>query len=45
MQDAVNLMGQQMLGQEFEDYELDALVAFLGSLTGEMPDVEIPILP
>lgn len=45
LRDAVNIMGQEMLGHDFADDELDALVAFLDSLTGEMPDVEIPALP
>ena len=45
LHDAVNLMGQQMLGQDFEPEELEALVAFLDSMTGEMPRVEIPALP
>jgi len=45
LRDAVNLMGQQMLGHDFEDGELDDLVAFLDALTGEMPRVEIPALP
>ncbi len=42
---AVQLMGQQMLGQDFTDDELDKLVAFMHALTGEMPRVEIPALP
>ena len=45
LHDAVQLMGQQMLGQDFDDNELDDLVAFLHALTGEMPEVEIPALP
>lgn len=45
LRDAVNIMGQEMLGQDFADDELDALVAFLHTLTGEMPAVEIPSLP
>ncbi len=42
---AVQLMGQQMLGQDFTEEELDQLVAFMHALTGEMPRVEIPALP
>jgi len=34
-----------MLGQDFEEGELDALVAFMHALTGDMPKVEIPALP
>ena len=43
--DAVQLMGQQMLGHDFEADELDDIVAFLHALTGEMPRIEIPALP
>ncbi|MCC6008652.1 MAG: cytochrome C peroxidase [Rhodobacteraceae bacterium] len=45
LRDAINLMGQQMLGQDFEDDTLDDLVAFMHALTGEMPVVAIPSLP
>lgn len=45
LKDAVNLMGQQMLGHEFEADELESIVAFLDSLTGEMPHIEVPALP
>lgn len=45
LRDAVNIMGQEMLGHDFAEEELDALVAFLHTLTGEMPDVSIPSLP
>lgn len=43
--DAVNLMGEQMLGQAFSQPERDQLVAFLHALTGEMPQVVPPALP
>lgn len=45
LRDAVNLMAQQMLGHDFEEAELEAIVAFLHGLTGEMPHVEVPALP
>lgn len=45
LRDAVNLMAQQMLGHDFEESELEAIVAFLDSMTGDMPRVEIPALP
>ena len=45
LHDAVQLMGQQMLGQDFEADELESLVAFMHALTGEMPAVTIPALP
>ncbi|QBX33699.1 c-type cytochrome [Paracoccus liaowanqingii] len=45
LRDAVNLMGEQMLGHAFTDPELDHLVAFLHTLTGKMPVVPVPALP
>jgi cytochrome c peroxidase len=45
LDEAVNLMGQQMLGKDFEPAEREALVAFLHALTGDMPHIEIPALP
>jgi len=45
LRDAVNIMGQEMLGHDFAEDELDALVAFLETLTGEMPAIQIPALP
>ena len=45
LRDAINLMGEQMLGREFDDDTLDDLEAFMHALTGEMPDVTIPALP
>ncbi len=42
---AVQIMGLSQLGAEIDDEETDKIVAFLGSLTGEMPDVEYPVLP
>lgn len=45
LRDAINLMGEQMLGQSFTEEDLDALEAFMHALTGEMPQVTIPALP
>jgi cytochrome c peroxidase len=45
LRDAVQLMGQQMLGQDFAEDELENLVAFMHALTGDMPNVTIPALP
>ena len=45
LRDAVQLMGQQMLGQDFTEGELEDLVAFMHALTGEMPALTIPALP
>ncbi|MFC7703565.1 cytochrome-c peroxidase [Plastorhodobacter daqingensis] len=42
---AVYMMGDQMLGYEFTDGELDQVVAFLHALTGEMPAITPPALP
>jgi cytochrome c peroxidase len=42
---AVEIMGQVQLGQSFSDTEVDQLVAFLESLTGEFPMVAHPQLP
>ncbi|SFU30394.1 cytochrome-c peroxidase [Halomonas korlensis] len=45
LEEAVAIMGQEMLGQEFEEEKIDNIVAFLHTLTGEMPDFEVPALP
>src|SRR6056297_983047 len=42
---AVAIMGTSQLGAELTDPEVDKIVAFLGSLTGEMPEVTYPVLP
>lgn len=44
---AVSVMGQAQLGKALPDDEIDDIVAFLGSLTGELSDEArvIPILP
>jgi len=34
-----------MLGHDFVEDELQAIVAFLEAMTGEMPRVEVPALP
>jgi cytochrome c peroxidase len=43
--EAVDLMGRLQLGREFSDEEIDSLVAFLKSLTGEQPSFALPQLP
>jgi cytochrome c peroxidase len=43
--EAVHLMGTAQLGADLSAEEVDAIVAFLGSLTGEQPAVIHPILP
>jgi cytochrome c peroxidase len=42
---AVRVMGTAQLGAELTDSEVAAIVAFLGSLTGDQPQVSYPILP
>lgn len=42
---AVAVMGTSQLGTQLLPGEIDALVAFLGSLTGEQPKIAYPILP
>ncbi len=45
LQQAVAIMGSSQLGHTLEDSEAKAITAFLGTLTGEQPKVEYPILP
>lgn len=45
LRQAVAIMGTAQLGAELEPNEVDAITAFLESLTGEMPVVEYPVLP
>ncbi|WP_298676956.1 cytochrome-c peroxidase [uncultured Lentibacter sp.] len=42
---AVQIMGESQLGEDLSAEEADKIVAFLGSLTGEVPEVVYPILP
>ena len=45
LKQAVAVMGTAQLGTEINDEESGKIVAFLESLTGELPKVEYPILP
>jgi len=45
LEESVAIMGQEMLGREFEQQTIDDITAFLHTLTGEMPEFEIPALP
>jgi cytochrome c peroxidase len=45
LKDAVALMGSAQLGATLNSDELDKIVAFLGTLTGNQPKVEYPVLP
>jgi cytochrome c peroxidase len=38
-------MGVSQLGKELTPQETGAIAAFLGTLTGEQPRVELPLLP
>ncbi len=42
---AVAIMGTSQIGEELNDEEVEAITAFLGALTGEMPEVIYPTLP
>ena len=45
LSDAVDVMGRLQLGRKFEQDEIDQIVAFLKTLTGEQPSFMLPILP
>ncbi|TVP46746.1 MAG: cytochrome-c peroxidase [Halomonas sp.] len=45
LEEAVAIMGQEMLGREFDDDTINSITAFLDTLTGEMPKFEVPALP
>ena len=45
LKEAVSIMGTSQLGEELQEDEVEAIVAFLGSLTGTMPEVVYPIVP
>ncbi len=45
LEDAVRIMGSAQLGQELTDDEVAAITAFLHTLTGRQPVVELPELP
>ena len=45
LREAVAVMSSAQLGIELTDTEIDQIVAFLKTTTGEMPKVEYPILP
>jgi cytochrome c peroxidase len=42
---AVDIMATSQLGADLDDGQIDAITAFLGSLTGEVPEIVYPILP
>jgi cytochrome c peroxidase len=45
LQQAVAVMAETQLGQKLTDSEIEAIVAFLESLTGRQPEIILPILP
>lgn len=45
LEEAVKIMADTQLGQKLSDDEAASIAAFLGSLTGEQPAVEYPVLP
>jgi cytochrome c peroxidase len=45
LKQAVGVMGASQLGQKLTEQDEDAIVAFLKTLTGDIPHVEIPLLP
>ncbi|MES5481487.1 cytochrome-c peroxidase [Bradyrhizobium sp. INPA03-11B] len=45
LKEAVGVMGEVQLGEKLSDKEENDIVAFLNSLTGQLPKIEYPILP
>ncbi|WP_420960101.1 cytochrome-c peroxidase [Brucella sp. IR073] len=45
LKQAVEIMSSSQLGTELKGDEVEAIVAFLDTLTGEQPDVTYPLLP
>lgn len=45
LEEAVNTMADIQLGQKLTEKETKEMVAFLNSLTGEQPQISLPILP
>jgi cytochrome c peroxidase len=45
LEEATDIMGRLQLGRVYEEQEIDQIVAFLKTLTGDMPEVTVPILP
>ena len=43
--EAVDIMGKLQLGRNFEPAEIDQIVSFLKTLTGEQPSFALPALP
>lgn len=43
--EAVDIMGRLQLGRKYSEEEIDQIVAFLKTLTGEQPQITLPVLP
>lgn len=43
--EAVDIMGRLQLGREFENTDIELVVSFLRTLTGDQPSFVLPILP
>ncbi len=45
LKEAVKIMGDSQIGEAISDKEAELIVKFLKTLTGEQPEVTLPILP
>lgn len=45
LEEAISVMGKEMLGREFDEDTVNDIAAFLSTLTGEMPAFNVPALP
>jgi cytochrome c peroxidase len=45
LEEAVNVMAKSQLGETLSPEDTNAIVAFLGALTGDQPKVDYPVLP
>ena len=45
LEEATDIMGRLQLGRVYKEQEIDQIVAFLKTLTGDMPEVTLPVLP
>lgn len=45
MEEAVDIMGRLQLGRKYTTEEIDLIVAFMRTLTGEIPHIIMPVLP
>lgn len=45
LEEAVDIMGRLQLGRKYSEQEIASIVAFLKTLTGDRPKMELPLLP